>query len=88
MQEFILAETSEIIETLHPYGDVSSDEWVYRIVAQVQDDGYVQIRYEAGCQFREYDEIDFDYIDEIIDFDKKDFNPDEVKRFNEALICK
>jgi hypothetical protein len=88
MQEFILAETSEIQESIQPYGDIQSNLWVYRIVASIDDSGFTMIKYEAGCQYREYDEIEFDYIDDTVDFDKKDFNLDELKRFNEALICK
>lgn len=86
MQEFILAETSEIIETLHPYGDVISDKWVYRIVATIDKDGDVFIRHQGASEIGE--ELGFEDFEawQSIDFNKKDFNLDELKRFNEALI--
>lgn len=89
MQEFILAETSETLDRCTIFGEVSSELWVYRLVASIEDDE-VAIYQECGLQWSDYELIDFEVLDYVntIDFNKKDFNPDEVKRFNEALICK
>jgi len=91
MQEFILAETSEIIDTQYPpYGEITSDKWVYRIIATIDKDGDVFINRQAGKEVQGYDYIEFedDSDNFFTDFNKKDFNLDEVQRFQNALICK
>jgi hypothetical protein len=83
MQKFILAETSEIVEISHPYGDITSDKWVYRIVATIDKDGDVFIKYEAGIQIN--DEIEFEECEFFIDFNKQNFNVDELQKFMERI---
>ena len=48
IKQFELFYSEETQETSHPYGDITSDLWAYRLVANVYEDKTVLIQYEAG----------------------------------------
>ena len=83
MEEFILAECSEIVETLHAYGDITSEKCVYIIIARVDKDGDVFIKNESGIE--RCDHIEFEEDETPVDFHKSDYDLSELQRFMDYI---
>ena len=82
MKVYELFEEKETVDTLHPYGDVTSELYSYRLVMLVND-GNVTFEYQSGRvgseDFIEYEECDkFD-----VDFNKLDWS--EIERLANDL---
>lgn len=87
IKQFELFYSEETQETLHPYGEVTSDLWAYRLVANVYEDKAVLIQYEAGRVgidgYIEYETV------EPFDLHLNDMNITEFNNFiSEGKVCK
>lgn len=78
IKQFELFYSEETQETLHPYGDVTSDLWAYRLVANVYEDKAVLIQYEAG-RAGNYDFVEWETV-EPFDLHLNDMNITEFTR--------
>jgi len=64
--EYELFEEKETVDTLHPYGNVTSERYSYRLVMLVND-GNVTFEYQSGrvdndlCEYEECDKFDVDF---------------------------
>ena len=65
MQEFIITETEEIQETLHPYGDVTSDLIGERLIFAIEDNIFLIKKIVGGYAYakNEDNECDKDFVE-------------------------
>lgn len=84
MEEFILAEDRDVYETLHPYGEVSSDVRGYQLVAII-DNGNISFENREGHLEYSQDEDGYccnDFVaDETSSTDEISISSLDVKEF-------
>ena len=76
MEEFVLYETKETLDSIDFVGDITSDEWGFRLVVLIKDDN-TTLEYQNGRYVGE--DIEWDEC-EAFDIDVKDLDVTEIFR--------